>query len=93
MMKTRVPVTIVAAALMFFAGYAALLIAPEGTLVEQLTGDPLQRAIDQTRGDGHKETLLWDVTDSIRAAAKDRRIPVIALDLDKLDEATLPALQ
>ena len=72
---------------------AALLIAPEGTLVEQLTGDPLQRAIDQTRGDGHKETLLWDVTDSIRAAAKDRRIPVIALDLDKLDEATLPALQ
>ena len=72
---------------------AALLIAPEGTLVEQLSGDPLQRALAQTRGDGHTETLLWDLTDSIRAAAKDRRIPAIALDLDKLDEATLPALQ
>ena len=72
---------------------AALLIAPEGTIVEQLSGDPLQRALAQTRGDGHTETLLWDLTDSIRAAAKDRRIPAIALDLDKLDEATLPALQ
>jgi protease-4 len=72
---------------------AALLIAPEGTLVEQLSGDPLQRALAQARGDGHTETLLWDLTDSIRAAAKDRRIPAIALDLDKLDEATLPALQ
>jgi protease IV len=72
---------------------AALLIAPEGTLVEQLTGDPLQRAIDQARGDSHTETLLWDLTDSIRAAAKDRRIPVVVLDLDKLDEATLPTLQ
>ena len=72
---------------------AALLIAPEGTLVEQLSGDPLERALGQVRGDGHTETLLWDLTDSIRAAAKDRRIPAIALELDKLDGATLPALQ
>jgi protease-4 len=71
---------------------AALLVAPEGSIVEQLSGDPLQRAIDQARGDGHTETLLWDLTDSIRAAAKDRRIPAIALDLDKFEGATLPTL-
>lgn len=69
---------------------AALLIEPEGTLVEQLSGDPLERAIDEARGDGHQETLLWDLTDAIRAAAKDPRIPVIALDLDNFDGAGQP---
>jgi protease IV len=72
---------------------AALLIAPEGTIVEQLSGDPWDRALAQARGDGHTETLLWDLTDSIRAASKDRRIPAIALDLDKFEAATLPTLQ
>jgi protease-4 len=72
---------------------AALLIAPEGTLVEQLSGDPLDRAVAQARGDGHTETLLWDLTDSIRAAAHDRRIKVVALDLDKFDGSTLPTME
>jgi protease IV len=73
-------------------GRAALLIAPEGELVEQLSGEPVVRALEQARGDGRSETLLWDLTDSIRAAAGDARIPVIALDLDKLDGATQPTL-
>jgi len=72
---------------------AALLIAPEGELVEQLTGDPLERAVEEARGDGRKETLLWDLTDSIRAAAADPRIPVLALDLDKFSGATQPTLE
>jgi protease-4 len=72
---------------------AALLIAPEGSIVEQLSGDPWDRALAQTRADGHSETLLWDLTDSIRAASKDRRIPAIAVDLDKFEAATLPTLQ
>jgi len=54
---------------------AALLIEPEGRLVEQLSGDPLARAVEDARGQGRPETLLWELTDSIRAAAKDRRIP------------------
>src|SRR5580700_11227084 len=58
---------------------AALLVAPEGDIVEQSTGDPLERAVQEARGQGHAETLLWDLTDSIRAAAKDKRIQVIAL--------------
>jgi protease-4 len=72
---------------------AALLLAPEGELVEQSSGDPLQRAVEEARGQGHAETLLWDLTDAIRAAAKDRRIPVVAIDLEKLDGAGQPTLE
>jgi len=72
---------------------AALLVAPEGRLVEQLSGDALQRAVEQARGDGHTETLLWDLTDSIHAAAGDRRIQAVALDLEKFEGATQPALE
>jgi protease IV len=72
---------------------AALLIEPEGRLVEQLSGDPLARAVEDARGQGRPETLLWDLTDSIRAAAKDRRIPVLAIDLEKFDGGGQPSLE
>jgi len=72
---------------------AALLVAPEGRIVEQESGDPLQRAVQQARGQGHAETLLWDLTDSIRAAAKDKRIAVLALDLEKLEGGGQPTLE
>ena len=71
---------------------AALIVAPEGRLVEQLSGAPFERALAEARRDGRAETLLWDVTDSIRTAAHDPRIPALALDLDKFDGATLPTL-
>ena len=64
---------------------AALVVAPTGTLVEQLTGDPLSRAVAQARGQGHVETLLWDLTDAIRAAARDARIRVLVLNFDQMD--------
>jgi protease IV len=72
---------------------AALLVAPEGELVEQLSGDPVERAVEEARGDGRKETLLWDLTDSIRAAAADRRIPLLVLNLDKFGGSTQPTLE
>jgi protease IV len=71
---------------------AALLVAPEGQLVEQLTGEPLQRALQEARGEEHTETLLWDLTDSIRGAAQDPRIQVLALDLEKFEGGTPPTL-
>ena len=71
---------------------AALVIAPEGPLVEQLSGDARLRALDEALANGPQETLLWDLTDAIRAAASDRRIPVLVLDLDKLESATQPTL-
>jgi protease-4 len=72
---------------------AALLIEPEGELVEQLSGDPFTRAVRAARGERRRETLLWDLTDSIRAAAADRRIQALALDLDKFDGGTQPTLE
>jgi protease-4 len=72
---------------------AALLLVPEGQLVEQLSGDPLERAVQETRGETHRETLLWDLTDSIRAAANDPRIPAVALDLEKFEGGTQPTLE
>jgi protease-4 len=72
---------------------AALVIAPEGEIVEQLSGDPLQRAIDQARGTGRSETLLRDLTDSIRAAAKDKRLPVLVIDTEHFEGAGQPTLE
>jgi protease-4 len=72
---------------------AALLIEPQGELVEQLSGDPLERALEEARGDSHQQTLLWDLTDSIHAASGDARIEALALDLDKFDGATQPTLE
>ena len=72
---------------------AALLLVPEGQLVEQLSGDPVERAVEETRGETHRETLLWDLTDAIRVAASDPRIPAIALDLQKFDGGTQPTLE
>jgi protease-4 len=72
---------------------AALLIAPEGQLVEQLSGDPVERALQETRGETHRETLLWDLTDSIRAAAGDARIAALALELGKFEGGTQPTLE
>jgi protease-4 len=72
---------------------AALVIAPEGRIVEQLAGDPLQRVIEDARGKDRTETLLWDLTDGIRAAAKDKRIPVLVLDLEHFEGAGQPTLE
>jgi protease-4 len=72
---------------------AALVVAPEGRLVEQLSGDPLQRAFEEARGKERAETLLWDLTDGIRAAAKDKRIAVLVLDLEHFDGGGQPTLE
>jgi protease-4 len=72
---------------------AALVIAPEGQIGDQLSGDPIQRAVAQARGQGRSETLLWDLTDSIRAAAKDKRIPVLVIDTEYFEGAGQPTLE
>jgi protease-4 len=72
---------------------AALLIAPEGEIVDQLSGDPIERAITQARGQGRNETLVWDLIDAIRAAAKDKRIPVIVIDTENFSGAGQPTLE
>src|SRR5271170_5259436 len=72
---------------------AALVIAPEGELVEQLSSDPLRRAFGQASGGPAPETLLKDVIDAIGAAKSDSRIKLIVLDLGNLDTSGLSKLQ
>jgi protease-4 len=72
---------------------AALVIAPEGEIVEQLASDPVRRAFGQASGGPAPETLLRDVTDSIAAAKTDERIKLIVLDLGTLDSTGLSKLQ
>jgi protease IV len=72
---------------------AALLVVPEGRLVEQLSGEPVARALEEARGEERSETLLWDLTDAIHVAATDSRIQVLALDLEKLEGGTQPTLE
>src|SRR6202161_1917120 len=59
---------------------AALVIAPEGSLVEQLSSDTVRRAFGEASGGPAPETLLRDVTDAIGAAKADSRIKLIVLD-------------
>ena len=72
---------------------AALVIAPEGELVEQLASDPVRRAFGQASGGPAPETLLRDVTDAIAAAKSDSRIKLIVLDLGSLSSSGLSKLQ
>src|SRR5689334_13416085 len=63
---------------------AALVLAPQGALVEQLSGDPLERALAEAYGQGNPETLVRDVVDAIEAAGKDERIKALVLDLGSM---------
>src|ERR1017187_3785850 len=72
---------------------SALVIAPEGELVEQLSSDPVRRAIGQASGGPAPETLLKDVIDAIESAKNDSRIKLIVLDLGNLDKSGLSKLQ
>jgi protease-4 len=72
---------------------AALVIAPEGEIVEQLASDPVRRAFGQASGGPAPETLLRDVSDAIAAAKSDDRIKLIVLELGSLDSSGLSKLQ
>jgi protease-4 len=66
---------------------AALLVRPSGELVEQLSGEPIERAFAEAQGEGAPQTLLWDLTTAIRAAATDPRIVVLVLDTDEMSSS------
>ena len=60
---------------------AALLIQPSGALVEQLEGDPYDRAIAGLLGDEDSQTLVQDIVDGLEFARDDSRIKAVVLDL------------
>jgi protease-4 len=71
----------------------ALVVAPEGELVEQLSTDPVRRAFGEASGGPAPETLLKDVIDAIGTAKGDPRIKVLVLDVGRLAPSGLSKLQ
>ena len=65
----------------------ALVIRPSGDIVEQLSGAPLERAVNEAQGQSAPQTLLWDLTTAIRNAAGDARIQALLIETDDLGGA------
>lgn len=63
-------------------GAFVLVVRPEGALVEQYTGDPVDRALEAAQGLTRSQTLLSDLVEAIDEAAGDKRVKAIHLELD-----------
>ena len=73
---------------------AALVIAPKGALVEQLSSrSPQDLVADLAGGTKVEETLLKDVLDALAAAKADKRISAVYLNLDELGGAGMTVLE
>ena len=72
---------------------AALVVQPEGRLVEQLEGGPLDRAIGKATGDGIPQTLVHDLVRAIELATEDDRIQALVLRSETLAGGGLSKLQ
>ncbi len=89
--------------LMFFAALsdapsvmpnrAALFIQPAGPLVEQLDGDPYDRALAELLGDAPPQTLVQDIVDALASAKDDDRILTVHLELSAVSSAGLSKLR
>ena len=76
-----------------FSSGSALYIQPYGSLVEQLEGDPYDRAIAELLGDGLPQTRVSDIVDALAYARDDDRISLVYLDLNSLGGGGLSKLQ
>jgi len=72
---------------------AALLIQPTGVLVEQLQGDPFDRALAEVLGDAPLQTRVQDVVDALEYASEDDRIKAVHLELSRLGGGSLDKLR
>lgn len=72
---------------------AALLIPMQGDIVEQLEGDPFDRAIAELTDDARPQILLRDVIDALDYARTDDRIKAVVLDLGGLSGGGLSKLK
>lgn len=72
---------------------AALVIQPSGALVEQLAGDPYERALAELLGEAPAQTLVKDIVDALEFARTDDRITVVHMDLSGLGSGGLAKLQ
>jgi len=74
------------------ADASALVIAPKGEIVEQLSGSPVDQALEKVQGNAKEETLLWDLIDALKAAKTDARIAAVVIDLNYMSGGGQPTL-
>ncbi len=72
---------------------AALLLQPSGVLVEQLEGDPFERALAELLGETQTQTRVQDIVDALDHASSDDRIAVVHLELSQFAGGGLSKLQ
>ena len=72
---------------------SALVISPQGRVVEQYTQSPVDFAMSEALGDSVPETRQWDILRAIAYAAEDERINMLVLDASSLWSIGLAQLQ
>lgn len=72
---------------------SALVIRPVGTIVEQLEGDPYDRALAELLENVQAQTLVQDIVDGLQYAKDDDRITAVYLDLSAMPGGGLSKLQ
>jgi protease-4 len=72
---------------------AALVIRPVGNIVEQLEGDPYDRALAELMESSEPQTLVQDIVDGLEYAKDDDRIIAVYLDLSAIPSGGLSKLQ
>jgi len=76
-----------------FPQQAALFLQPVGPLVDQLDGDPYDRALAEVLGEAPPQTLVQDVIDALAFARDDDRIAAVHLELSALGGGGLSKLR
>jgi len=71
----------------------ALVLRPQGDIVEEYSGTPLDQALEQATESTRSETRLRDLTEAIRRAANDDRIVRLVIDPTYMTRAGLASLQ
>jgi len=72
---------------------SALVLDPKGSIVEQYTTEPVQRAFSGVLGDKARQVQLRDILRAIDSAAADKRIERIVLKPDDIESAGLSTLR
>ena len=72
---------------------SALVLDPKGSIVEQYTTEPVQRAFSGMLGDKVRQVQLRDILRAIDTAAADQRIERIVLKPDDIESAGLSTLR
>jgi protease-4 len=73
---------------------AALVVRPQGILVEQLSRRSAESAlVEAVAGERGRETLLKDLLDAVKAAKDDKRIAAIYLDLTQMTGGGLTKIE